>query len=67
MNETYPTWTNYIATDECGEVWAYEHKPFVEEKDSGIWTASVDGNRLCEHLYTINSNKTDWKESLVTL
>jgi len=66
MNVTYPTWANYIATDECGEVWAYEYKPSVSKSDCAIWD-SLDGNSLCDHLYTTSSNKTDWKESLVTL
>lgn len=55
-----PSWTNYLATDSDGEVWAFSKNPEVEGKNwvlSGVYEA--------EHVANVDLEGEDWKNTLV--
>lgn len=56
---------NWIATDECGSVVAYENKPVPidhYDEDEGGWVADGDFD------FVINIGKTEnWKDTLVKI
>lgn len=51
-----PSWTNYIATDEDGEIFAYKDCPYIEY---GQWQSDNSGKNIGVIEFT-----GDWKESL---
>ncbi|QEG06871.1 hypothetical protein Schulenberg_083 [Escherichia phage Schulenburg] len=54
---------NYVATDEDGGVYGFEHEPVIEGLE-WVWT-SDNGEVQC--LGCIENQDVDWKESLVRI
>jgi len=55
-----PSWSNYLATDSDGEVWAFCNKPKAEGKD---WVLSRGIE--AEHVANVDLEGEDWKNTLV--
>ncbi|MGP1493743.1 MAG: hypothetical protein ACTTIS_00135 [Streptobacillus sp.] len=54
---------NWIATDEEGRMFAYEHEPLpVEESTKGVWVAPGDFEYIKHVGYTKN-----WKDTLIKI
>lgn len=54
---------NWIATDEEGRMFAYEHEPLpVEEGTKGVWVAPGDFEYIKHVGYTKN-----WKDTLIKI
>lgn len=66
-NIDIPDWVKYIAADRGGEVWGFKLKPKLDNKRS-IW---VDAKSLdisnSMHLFNIDFDSTNWKNTLIAL
>ena len=66
-NVDIPDWVKYIAADRDGEVWGFKLKPKLDNKRS-IW---VDAKSLdisnSMHLFNIDFDSTNWKNTLIAL
>ena len=51
----FPEWVNYVATDDDGEIWGYEHEP---TRKAHLWTSSSG------RAERIEEKPNDWKNSL---
>ncbi|EJS0970487.1 hypothetical protein NW995_002483 [Salmonella enterica] len=58
MEVIIPDWTNYLATDSNGEVYAYDNKPIIDGDD---WFV---GDSTIIHVATVNLHGLNWRETL---
>ena len=62
INKKCP-FVKYVATDRCGDVYAFEHKP-IPDKDEKIWWTPRYPNAAAPRIGSLGYVAPDWMDSL---